>query len=73
MEYKVGVQVIELTDGLLKQQGVKQGFIITQIDRNPVSEIDDVANILSNVSGGVLIEGIYPNGVVAYYAIGIAR
>jgi len=68
-----GVQVIELTDGLLKQQGVKQGYIITQIDRNPVAEVDDVANILSNASGGILIEGIYPNGVVAYYAIGIAR
>ncbi len=68
-----GVEIVELHSGLLKDQGVKQGFIITQIDRNPIYEVDDVANVLRNASGGILIEGIYPNGVVAYYAIGLKK
>ena len=68
-----GVQVAGLSDGLLKSQGVKEGYIITQIDRKLVTEVEDVATILRNASGGVLIEGIYPNGVVAYYALGIGK
>ena len=68
-----GVQVAGLSDGLLKSQGVKEGYIITQIDRELVAEVEDVATILRNASGGVLIEGIYPNGVVAYYALGIGK
>ncbi|HUW04813.1 MAG TPA: Do family serine endopeptidase [Williamwhitmania sp.] len=66
-----GVQIVSLSDGKFKQQGIKEGFIITQIDRNAVYEPDDVGRILSNTSGGVLIEGVYPNGIVAYYAIGM--
>ncbi len=68
-----GVQVAGLSDGLLKSQGVKEGYIITQIDRRLVAEVEDVATILRNASGGVLIEGIYPNGVVAYYALGLGK
>jgi len=66
-----GVQVVKLGEGKLKRQGIKEGFIITQINRMAVSEPEDVSQILSNTSGGVLIEGVYPNGIVAYYAIGI--
>lgn len=66
-----GVQIVSLSDGKFKQQGIKEGFIITQIDRTAVYEPEDVTRILSNTSGGILIEGVYPNGIVAYYAIGM--
>jgi hypothetical protein len=66
-----GVQISDLKDGKLKQQGVKEGYIITKINRTPVKTIDDIKRIISISSGGVLIEGIYPNGYVAYYAIGL--
>ncbi|HCT31030.1 MAG TPA: deoxyribonuclease HsdR [Bacteroidales bacterium] len=66
-----GVQITELHDGKLKQQGVKQGYIITKINRTPIKTIDDIKRIISISSGGVLIEGVYPNGYAAYYAIGI--
>jgi hypothetical protein len=32
---------------------------------------EDVARILQNTKGGILIEGIYPNGMRAYYGFGI--
>jgi Do/DeqQ family serine protease len=66
-----GLQVDKLKDGKLKEGGVKEGFIITRVNRNIVNSIDDLKKNIENVTGGVLIEGIYPNGLVAYYAIGL--
>lgn len=68
---KSGVKVNNIGSGKLRAQGVQNGFIITNINNRPVSSVDDVKNALSGFKGGVLLEGIYPNGVVAYYAFGI--
>ena len=66
-----GVQVTNLKDGKLKQGGIKAGYIITKISRTPIKTIDDLKRVIGISSGGVLIEGVYPNGIVAYYAIGV--
>jgi len=66
-----GVQVTELKDGLLQNAGIREGYVITEIDKKPVRTVDDVSKILSSKSGGVLLEGIYPNKVRAYYGFGI--
>lgn len=66
-----GVQVNDVTRGLIGKAGIKSGFIITRIDKNRVSTPEDVTNLLTNSKGGVLIEGIYPNGAVAYYGFGM--
>ena len=68
---KSGVKVLNLSQGKLRAEGVQKGFIITQINNHPVYSANDVKNELSGFKGGVLIEGVYPNGVVAYYAFGI--
>lgn len=68
-----GIQVVDLNDGKLKRQGVEEGFIITKINRTPIKTIDDLKRIIGISSGGVLIEGVYPNGLAAYYAIGIDK
>ncbi len=68
---KFGVQVAELRAGKLRKEGVREGFIITQINNNPVRSVDDIEQIISNHKGGIYIEGIYPNGVIAYYAFGL--
>ena len=68
---KYGVQISNLIDGKLKQGGIREDYIITKINRTPIKTIDDIKRIIGISSGGVLIEGIYPNGLVAYYAIGI--
>lgn len=66
-----GVQVTELKQGRLMKHGIRQGYIITRINRTPVSSVADVQRILSTISNeAALVEGIYPNGVVAYYAVG---
>jgi serine protease Do len=66
-----GVQVTEIGDGLLRNAGIREGYVITEIDKKPVRSIDDVSKILSNKNGGVLLEGVYPNRVRAYYGFGI--
>jgi serine protease Do len=50
---------------------MKEGFIITAIDKKMVYKPSEVEAILRSKQGGVLIEGIYPDGTKAYYAIGL--
>lgn len=66
-----GVQVTELGDGLLRNAGIREGYVITEIDKKPIRNLEDLNKILSNKSGGVLLEGVYPNRVRAYYGFGI--
>jgi len=66
-----GVQVTKLDDGLLRNAGIREGYVITEIDKKPVRSVDDVSKILSNKKGGVLLEGVYPNKVRAYYGFGV--
>lgn len=66
-----GVQVVEIGPGKLRSEGVQKGYIILSINNQQVKTVDDVKRILEGIKGGVYVEGVYPNGVVAYYAFGI--
>jgi len=66
-----GVRVASLAQGRLASAGIKEGFIITHIDREAVRTARDLVAKLSSKKGGVLIEGIYPNGTRAYYGVGL--
>lgn len=66
-----GLQVQNLGSGKLKGAGIKEGFIITRVDRRPVQSSKDVLSALNKKNGGVLIEGVYPNGLTAYYGFGM--
>jgi Do/DeqQ family serine protease len=66
-----GVKVTALNGGKLRSSGIKEGFIITRIDQEIVRKSADVERILNSKRGGVLIEGYYPNGVRAYYGLGL--
>ncbi|MCX7861647.1 MAG: Do family serine endopeptidase [Bacteroidales bacterium] len=63
-----GVKVLELTAGKLRSVGIKPGFIITSINRQPVKTAEEVELLLSQLKGNVIIEGVYPNGMYAYYS-----
>jgi len=66
-----GVKVKKLTDGKLRDTGIREGFIITKIDRSPVLNTKDLFKILEDKKGGVLLEGYYPSGAKAYYGFGL--
>jgi len=67
---RYGVKITELANGKFKETGIKNGFIITQVNKNAVSEVNELKRIIKNSRGGILVEGIYPNGEVAYYVFG---
>ncbi|MCC6383762.1 MAG: Do family serine endopeptidase [Bacteroidia bacterium] len=66
-----GVKVSKLSAGKLRSAGIKEGFIITRIDGQEVSSTDEINQLLQNKRGGILVEGLYQNGIRAYYAFGI--
>jgi len=71
LKYKLrirnGLQIIDLEDGKLKEAGVKEKFIITHINKRPVTSEMDIKSAAEGTSGGILIEGLYPNGERAYF------
>jgi len=66
-----GQMVKELSPGLLKSAGIRNGFIIMKIGNTIINSEKDITNAFQNVSGGILIEGVYPNGIRAYYGVGL--
>jgi Do/DeqQ family serine protease len=68
---RYGVKITELGSGKFKDAGIKKGFIITQVNKNAVSEVDELSRIIKKSKGGILVEGIYPGGEIAYYVFGI--
>lgn len=71
LRIKGGVQVVSVTDGKFRSAGIKEGFVITSVNRKNIYDIQDFKLVFNNLSGGIYIEGIYPNGISAYYAFGI--
>ena len=63
-----GLQIINIEGGPLQRAGIKKDFIITEIDHKPINSVEDIEKALKNRKGAVLIEGVYPNGIRAYYA-----
>lgn len=66
-----GVQVKKLAEGILKDAGIREGYVITEIDKKPINSAADIQSALANKKGGVLIEGVYPNRTRAYYGFGL--
>ncbi len=71
LRLKNGLKIVELSDGALKSAGIKEGFIVTTIDGNTINSLSDIEAALNGKSGGVLMEGVYPNGMKAYYGFGL--
>lgn len=70
-----GVQVAGVRDGKFKNAGIRDGFIILDINNTRVREKDDIEKIYNAImrSGGtdkvMFITGIYPTGRKVYYAV----
>lgn len=71
LKIKGGVSVISMADGKFKNAGIKEGFIITSVNKQIIYNTQDLQSAFKNLEGGIYIEGVYPNGISAYYAFGI--
>ena len=62
-----GVKVTNLNDGLLRQSGIKKGFVITVINGRVISDTRDLERFIHNNRDKYLaIEGVYDNGYYKY-------
>lgn len=68
-----GIKITDLGKGKLKDAGLKDGFIITEVNKKEVDSVNDFRRIINQADGGVLIEGMYPNGEQAYFVFGVKK
>lgn len=75
-----GVKVTGLKGGPFKNAGVKDGFIIIEINDRAVKSSEDVENIYNRIMKDdssedkvMILKGIYPNGKKGYYAVNLAE
>src|SRR6056297_1741550 len=66
---ETGVKVVDIKDdGALKKAGVKEGFVITYIQGERISQANDIKQVIRKTGYGVEIEinGMYPGGRYIY-------
>jgi Do/DeqQ family serine protease len=66
-----GLRVTSLKPGKFMKVGIRKGFVVTSVNKTPVNTVREIVEVLRNVDGGVIIEGIYENGSKSYYAFGM--
>lgn len=66
-----GVQVLKVDKGIFQSAGIREGYIILSINNKAINSVDQIQEIVNSKNGSLLIDGIYPNGMKVYYAIGI--
>ena len=69
LNLKFGAQIEEVGKKQLFSSGIKNNFIINSINKTPIYEPSDLINILKNAKNKIIISGIYPNGISAYYIV----
>lgn len=68
-----GLRVTKIDEGIIKQNtSMQEGFVIVSINNRPVTNKDDLEDILADSRGnGILLVGKYPNeNGLKYYAFG---
>lgn len=74
-----GVKVAGLKNGAFRDAGIKDGFIITEINGRSVNSSDDVEAIYNQIMKAddgdkvMFITGLYPTGKKYYYAVNLAQ
>ncbi len=74
-----GVEVAGIKAGKLKDAGIKDGFIIVEINDTRVASVDDVEAIYNSIMRSadsdkvMFVTGIYPTGKRAYYAVDLSE
>lgn len=69
LNLETGIRVKTLNAGKWKETGMREGFIISYLDRVPVDDVEDFNRMLEYKRGGILIEGYYGGGEKKAYAL----
>jgi len=66
-----GFKITRIEPGKFSEAGIRTGFILVNVDRQLVTSTSQLKEALSSKEGGVLLDGLYPNGMRAYYGLGL--
>lgn len=61
-----GVKLKNITSDKWRKAGLKEGFIITSINKRSIENVSEFVQVMQGISGRFLIEGVYPDGRQAY-------
>ena len=73
LEIGYGIKITSIGNGKLKQAGVKEGFVITDVNKRPIYTLNDFRKVISNAGRGrgILVEGVTASGQPAYFVFGV--
>ena len=63
-----GVRIMKIRNGFIKRLGIEEGFVVTNINKIPIKDVDTLVDILIKIRGRVYIEGVNKEGVRGYYS-----
>jgi Do/DeqQ family serine protease len=66
-----GMRVTSVKQGKFAKVGIKEGFVLTSVNKRPVNSVYDIEAILEESEGGVIIEGVDGTGARSYFAFGM--
>ena len=73
LNISTGLEVIRVNSGALKDAGVAKGFIIQKVNEQVIKSTDDLQKAVKEASTSkdpvLYIQGIYPTGKKAYFAV----
>ena len=72
-----GVEVTGVTEGMMKEAGVRKGFIILKANGQPVKSVEQLETIMKEATRStepvLFINGIFPSGKRAYFAVDLTQ
>lgn len=72
-----GLEVMKVNSGKLKDAGIVKGFIIQKVNEESMKSIDDLQKAVKDASTSkdpvLYIQGVYPTGKKAYFAVPLSE
>ena len=72
-----GVEVTGVTDGKMKEAGVRKGFIILKANGQSIKSVEQLEEIVKQASQStepvLFLNGIFPSGKRAYFAVDLTQ
>lgn len=74
-----GIQVVGVKEGKFKAAGIRDGFVILEVNNTLITSVSDMEKLFDNITHSnsshkvMFITGIYPNGKKMYYAVDLSE
>ena len=77
LEIQYGLEVIKVNNGKMKDAGVPKGFIIRQVNDEPMKTVEDLQEAVKAASTSkepvLIIKGVFPTGRRGYFVVQLSE